>query len=303
METLPPHLNLLPEGEKRISAMKVEESILINKIKDLIIEANTVLRPDVRQALQEAHQSEDNANGKKALGMLLENADIAKAEHKPICQDTGYVDIYFEWPKKLALLPDLAKVVDEAVRQAYIENNFRTSLVSDPLFVRKNTEDNTPANLYLWPTTDTKITIKVFVKGGGSDNSSAVYMLNPSSSDRELIEAVVNQVKEHGAKSCPPLVVGIGIGGSFDKVTSLSKAALWRQINQANEDAKYAALEEEILGKVNDLGIGPSGLGGKTTALAMLIEQSPCHMATLPVAVNLNCYALRTAKATIGTGD
>lgn len=278
---------------------QVTADILTNKLKELIVQANTVLRPDVRQALQGAYHSEDNPNGRKALGMLLENAAIAQTELKPICQDTGYVDVYFKWPQSLALLPNLAKIADEAVKQAYVENNFRTSLVSNPFFDRENTKDNTPANLFLLPATDKKITIKVFVKGAGSDNASAVYMLSPSSSDIELIEAVVSQVEAHGAKSCPPLVIGIGIGSSFDKVASLSKAALWHQIGQGNKDARYAELEEEILSKVNALGIGPSGLGGKTTALSVHIEQAPCHMATLPVAVNINCYALRTAQLEI----
>lgn len=281
----------------------ITADLLLNSIKDLIIQANTILRPDVVETLKKALVEEDNTRGKKALQMLLDNVVVAKEEVKPICQDTGYVDVYFKWPQGLRLRSDLIQIVNDAVKDVYSEYKFRKSLVSDPIFKRQNTDDNTPANISIETSSDDKLTIKVLVKGAGSDNASAVLMLNPSISNTDLTETIVNHVKVHGAKSCPPLIIGIGVGSTFDKAASLSKRALLRTIGEPNKDGHYAALEEELLNRVNDLGIGPSGLGGKTTALAVHIEQAPCHMATMPVAVNLNCYALRTAETTIGIGD
>jgi len=275
-------------------------NILIAKIKELIIEANTVLRPDVLEALKKAQNTEDKPNGQKVLGMLIENASLAQSEGKPLCQDTGYVHVYFGWPSNIALRNDLGEIVNEAVKQAYSEKPFRSSIVADPLFERKNTSDNTPAAFVVRPAKDRNLKIKVLIKGAGSDNSSAVFMLNPACASSELVKVVVEHVKANAAKSCPPLVVGIGIGSSFDKVAVLSKAALHRNLSEANKDARYAELERQILSEINNLGIGPSGLGGKTTALSVMIKQASCHMASLPVAVNLNCYALRTAEATIG---
>jgi len=278
---------------------EISAGILIENIKELVIQANTVLRSDILEALKNAQKTEDNSNGQKVLGMLIENAALAEREGKPVCQDTGYVHVYFGWPAEMAIRSDLAEIVNEAVKQAYAERPFRNSIVADPLFERKNTSDNTPAAFVVRPAKDRKLTIKVLIKGAGSDNSSAVFMLNPSSSSSELVKVVVEHVKANAAKSCPPLVVGIGIGSSFDKVAALSKAALFRNINETNKDSRYAELEKQILEEINGLGVGPSGLGGKTTALSVIIKQAPCHMASLPVAINLNCYALRTAAAII----
>jgi fumarate hydratase subunit alpha len=283
-----------------VTSIKME-NLLKEEIKRLILQANTVLRADVLEALKRAYGAETNANGKKVLSMLIENAAIAKDESKPICQDTGYVDIYFEWPDGLPLRADLQEIANEAVRQVYSEKNFRKSIVKSSI-ERENTEDNTPANTYILPAEDSELKVKVFVKGAGSDNSSSLFMLNPSSSKEDIKKVVVDIVKANAAKSCPPLVVGIGIGASFDKVASLSKRALFRRLGEANPSKPYAELEEEILAEINSLGIGPSGLGGDTTALSVAIEQAPCHMASLPVAINLNCHALRTAEKVISSG-
>ncbi len=278
---------------------EIKKEVLLEKIKELVIKANTVLRPDVLDALKEAQEIEENPNGKKALTMLIENTDIAKKEGIPVCQDTGYVDIYFIWPASIALRNDLQDIADEAVKHAYSEKPFRKSIVADPLFERKNTNTNTPVNIKVFATKEEKLQIRVVVKGAGSDNSSVLFMLNPSISEDELKKIIIEHVREYAAKSCPPLVIGMGIGSSFDQVAHLSKKALFRKIKEANTDAKYAKLEENILKEVNNMGIGASGLGGKTTALSVMIEKAPSHMATLPLALSLNCYALRTASTYI----
>ncbi len=295
----------------------IKSTTLISNLKDLIIQANTVLRPDVLAALKTAFQSENSANGKKALGMLLENVQIAKTENLPICQDTGYVDIFIQWPASLSVAEAFRPphgnlkvsstifqdIANEAVRQAYGEQLYRASMVDDPLFKRKNTHDNTPANVTLSLSDSSELKLSVFIKGAGSDNASKQAMLNPSSSLDDIIEFVVSHVKEYGARSCPPLIIGIGIGATFDKVASLAKKALLRPIDSHDSRLTthdYIDLEQEILRRVNELGIGPSALGGAATALAVNIEQAPCHMATLPIAINLNCYALRSASATLG---
>ena len=280
--------------------MKLNSKDLLDGLKKLLVEANTVLRPDVFEALKKAKEEETSENGQKVLSMLIENAEIAQKEKKPLCQDTGYVDFYFHWPEGVDVPGDLQEIADEAVKQTYREESYRFSIVDDPVFERKNTGDNSPANITVLPSREKELKITTMIKGAGSDNASAVLMLNPSSSEQDIIEAVLSQVKDFGAKSCPPLVVGIGIGASFDRVAYLSKKALLRPIDEANPDKKYAQLERKILEKINALGIGPSGLGGKATALNVSIEHAPCHMATLPIAINLNCYALRYAQTVLG---
>ena len=273
---------------------------LIKILKKLLKEASTTLRPDVIKALNNAKNNETDENGKKVLDMLTENVEIAKNENKPVCQDTGYVDFYFHWPASLPLIKDLQSIADDAVRQTYEEESYRFSIVSDPLFERKNTADNTPANITVLPSKYEELKITAMIKGGGSDNSSAVFMLNPSSSEKDIVDTVVAHVKKSGAKSCPPLLIGIGLGSSFDKVAQLSKKALIRPLSERNANKKYAQLERTILEEINALGIGPSDLGGEATALNVSIEHMPCHMATLPLAINLNCYALRCAQTVLG---
>ncbi len=275
----------------------IEGKEIKERIKALCLEANFFLRADVFAALREAQVQEENKLAKLALSEIVKNAQIAREQKKPICQDTGHVTIFLEVGNEVHIVTDDLKMeINQGVSEAYIEGNLRKSIVTDPLFSRKNTLNNTPPSIYFENVPGEKIKITVFPKGGGSDNASSLKMLKPSDGLDGFKKFVLEEVKKNAPFACPPLVVGIGVGGSFDSVGILAKKALLEPLGRVNQDKKLQRLEEEILKEINQLGIGPNALGGKVTALAVHIRCFPTHMASLPVALNLSCHALRSAR-------
>ena len=262
-------------------------------IKEMCIDANYNLGEDVMRAFKKALDTEESAAGKDAMEQLIENANIAREEQVPMCQDTGFAVIFADIGQEVSLVGgDLKAAINEGVRQGYQEGYLRKSIVSDPI-ERVNTKDNTPAVIHIDIVPGDAVKLTIAPKGGGSENMSAVKMLKPADGRQGIIDFVVQQVKTAGANPCPPLVVGVGIGGTFEKVAYLAKKALLRPLGEINPSSFYAEIEEEILGKVNKLGIGPQGFGGRNTVLAVHIETYPCHIASMPAAVNINCHAAR----------
>jgi len=269
-------------------------------VRGAIGTAATSLRPDVLSAIERAAASEPSVRGREVLSQMLENAAIAARDKVPLCQDTGTTWVWVELGLEERLGGDLAAAVDEAVRTAYDEGALRMSVVRDALFDRRNTGDNTPAFLDVTLRPGTGATVHVMLKGGGSDNASVVRMLEPSAGVDGVRRLVIDTVSSKGPGACPPLVVGVGVGGTFDSVGKLAKKALLRPVGSKPPEGRAAALEDALLTSVNALGIGPAGLGGVTTALAVHLLTAPCHIASLPVAVNLGCSSLRTVTVEIG---
>ena len=272
---------------REISAQRVTETV-----KRLCIEANCHLSEDMRSCLRRAKEQETWPQAREILERIVENYQIADRREQPICQDTGVACVFLSVGQEVHVVGDLAAAVDEGVRQGYSEGYLRKSVVRDPLD-RVNTGDNTPAFLYCEIVPGDQIEITVAPKGFGSENMSQIRMLRPSDG-LEGVKAFVKQVvEEAGPNPCPPIVVGVGIGGTFDKAAYLAKKALLRPVDQRHADPFYRELEEELLREINELGVGPQGFGGATTALAVNIERMPTHIAGLPVAVNLNCHVTR----------
>ncbi len=267
-------------------------SELVAPIREMCIKANRVLPEDVRKCLKAARTCETSAIGASALDDILQNVKIAETDQVPMCQDTGMALVFLELGQEVHLIGDLEAAVNEGVRQGYVEGYLRKSIVRDPLR-RENTRDNTPAMLYLKLVPGDKIKLTVAPKGFGSENMSRQKMLKPSDGLEGVKAFILETVREAGPNPCPPTVVGVGIGGNFDKSCLLAKEALLRELGQHNPDPYYAGLEKELLESINRLGIGPQGYGGLTTALAVHIEVLPTHIAGLPVAVNINCHATR----------
>lgn len=264
-----------------------------------IAEAAVTLRPDVRAALEAAMATEASPRGRAVLGQLLENARIAEADRVPICQDTGTVWVRVELGANEVLGDDLQHLVDAAVASAFRDNALRMSTVRDALLDRSNPGDNTPAFLEIVTRPGAGARVHVMLKGGGSDNASSLVMLDPAAGEDGVLGVVLDAVRAKGASACPPLLIGVGVGSTFDRVGALAKHALLRPIGEAG-DPRAAAFERRLLDAVNALGIGPGGLGGTTTALAVHVETAPCHIAALPVAVNLGCCAVRSATVEVG---
>ena len=234
------------------------------------------------------------------LSIISDNIDAAKRINVPICQDTGMAVVFVEIGKEVYVEGDTVEVaVNKGVRAAYLDGYMRCSVVADPLFDRKNTNDNTPAVVYLSTCEGDRIRITALPKGFGSENMSAIKMFTPAASPEDIIQFVLETVRRAGSNPCPPIVLGVGIGGTFDQCALLSKKALARDINDSNPDARYAQLEREMLERINGLGLGPQGFGGSTTALAVKINQAPTHIAGLPVAINVCCHVARHASAEI----
>ena len=268
-------------------------------IKRLCLKANYSLRADVLKGLKNALSMEESKSGQEVLEQLVENARIAEEEAIPICQDTGFVTVFLEIGQGVVVEGKiLSQVAEQAVREAYAEGYLRSSVVSDP-FSRVNTGDNTPPLLYTSLVEGNSLKVTVMPKGGGSENVSQLRMLPLAPGLMGIKEFVLKAVGDAGANACPPMVVGLGIGGAFDSVGFLAKKALLRPIDQNNADTNLAELENELLTEINNLGIGPAGLGGRITALGVNIETFPTHMACLPAAVNLSCHALRSAQEII----
>ena len=266
---------------------------IITTVKELSIEANYYLPNDVKEAIEEAEKNEKWPIANNILNKILENSQIAAAEKMPICQDTGMACVFVDIGQDVHITGgSLEEAINEGVRQGYAEGFLRKSVVKDPIH-RVNTNDNTPALIYYNMVPGDKVKITVAPKGFGSENMSRIAMLKPSDGLEGVKNFVLETVRMAGPNPCPPIVIGVGIGGSFDKAAYLAKKALIRPVNENNTDEFYSNLEKELLEEVNKIGIGPQGFGGKTTALALNIETYPTHIAGLPVAVNINCHATR----------
>ena len=275
-----------------MSIREIPAAAITDAVEALCIEANTRLPADVKAALDAAEAAEPWPLAKETLGLLQQNLCVAKEKDLPICQDTGMACVFLEIGQEVHIAGDLKAAVQEGVRRGYAAGWLRKSVVRDP-FDRVNTGDNTPAMLYFDLVPGEQIKITVAPKGFGSENMSRIAMLRPSDGLEGVKRFVLQTVQDAGPNPCPPIVVGVGIGGTFDKAALLAKQALLRELDTPNEDPFYRALEQELLESINALGIGPQGFGGRTTALAVNILTSPTHIAGLPVAVNLNCHVTR----------
>ena len=261
---------------------------------------NYCLGEDVQAALDRALAREDSPLGRDVLRQLQENARIARRGVYPICQDTGYAVVYAEVGQEVHLVgKPLAEAVDAGVRHGYAGGFLRKSLLRDPVARTPNTGDNTPAALHVELVPGDQVKLTVMAKGGGCENMSGLRMLKPADGAEGIVAFVVETVRQAGSNPCPPVIVGVGIGGTFDGCAALAKRALLRPVGQPHPDPGIAALESQILEAVNALGIGPEGFGGRTTALAVHVETAPCHIASLPVAVNLDCHAHRVLSVTL----
>ncbi len=275
---------------------QINVSRITEVVKNMCIDANYYLSHDVKEKIESAYKQENWPMAKEILEKILTNIDIAKKEEMPICQDTGMACVFVEIGQDVHIIGgNLKDAINEGIRQGYNEGFLRKSVVKDPLD-RINTMDNTPAIIYYDIVEGDKLKIKVAPKGFGSENMSQLKMLKPADGLEGVKDFVLKVVKEAGPNPCPPIVVGVGIGGTFDKAANLAKKALVRPLNEKNNNEFYANLEKELLKEVNELGIGPQGFGGKTTALAVNIETYPTHIAGLPVAVNINCHVTRHAE-------
>jgi hydrolyase, tartrate alpha subunit/fumarate domain protein, Fe-S type len=271
---------------------EIDSSLISEVVARLCIDANYHLPPDMKKQIISSSNEESWETASIILDQIIENFNIADENLQPICQDTGLACVFLSIGQDVHIKGNLEEAINEGVRKGYSQGYLRKSVVSDPL-KRVNTGDNTPAMIYYDICPGDKIKITVAPKGFGSENMSQIKMLKPSDGIEGVKDFVIKVVEDAGPNPCPPIVVGVGIGGTFDKAAYLAKKALMRPVDQRNSEAFYAELEEELLEKINALGIGPQGFGGKTTALAVNIEKFPTHIAGLPVAVNINCHVTR----------
>ena len=279
---------------------EIDVASVTEAVKDLCISTNIYLGDDVKNALRNALVKEESPLGREILQVILENHEISERESMPICQDTGVAIVFLEVGQEVHLTGEaLEDAVNEGVRQGYAEGYLRKSIVADPVISRKNTTDNTPAIIYTRIVPGDKVRIQFAPKGGGAENMSEVRMMTAAQGIEGVKDFVVDRVSRSGGNPCPPIVVGVGIGGSFERCAMLSKEALLRPIGEENPDPEFNEVEKELLRRINDLGIGPQGLGGRTTALAVHIKTVPCHIASMPVAVNIQCHASRHGETII----
>lgn len=278
---------------------KIKREEIVKTVKKLYMDAVVSLPEDVLGVLTKAYEKEKGIS-KEILSQLIENQKIALEERIPLCQDTGVAVLFVQWGvEALYEDGDLLEAFNEGVRLAVKEGYLRASVVDDPVFERKNTKDNTPCIVHFEPIKGDKVRIFLAPKGAGSENMSALRMLKPAQGLRGVKDFVIETVKNAGGNPCPPIVVGVGIGGNFEKCAILAKKSLLRKVGEHNENPVYAQLERELLKEINSLNIGPMGIGGKTTALAVHVEYAPCHIASLPVAVNIQCHSARHKEAEI----
>lgn len=274
----------------------IDAAVIASAVGDGVVRAASQMRPDVFRALGAALASERSERGRAVLGQLIENAEIASRDRVPVCQDTGTVWVWVEIGQDEPPLAELQRHVDTAVSSAYRTAGLRMSVARDALFDRTNTGDNTPAFIDVSVRPGSGATVHVMLKGGGSDNASALAMLDPSAGEAGVMDFVLERVAAKASSACPPLVLGLAVGGTFDTAPKLAKKALLRPLDAANPDARAAQFERTLLARVNALGIGPAGLGGDTTALAVSLVTAPCHIAALPVALNMGCNAVRSVS-------
>lgn len=274
----------------------ISSETIIETVRQLCIDANRIMPDDVADALEQSLRNETWPTAEGILDSLLDNIALAGEKNLPVCQDTGMACVFVELGQDVHIEGNFEEAINEGVRRGYEDAFLRKSVVADPL-IRCNTNDNTPAVISLHLVPGDKMRITVMPKGFGSENMSALKMLKPSDGVEGVKRFVIDTVLNAGANPCPPIVVGVGIGGTFDKAAFLAKKALLRRLDEHNENEYYAQLEKELLDGINKLGIGPQGFGGKTTALGLAIETMPTHVAGLPVAVNISCHATRRASA------
>lgn len=279
---------------------EIKAGAITDAIANLAIEANFKLDEDVIHALNKAREREESPLGKEALEILIRNASLAEKESLPLCQDCGMVMVFMEVGQDLHIAGgNLYDAVSEGVRKGYVQGYLRKSVVSQPFSARKNTGTNAPPIIYTDIVPGDHLKMMLLVKGGGSENMSRLSMLLPHEGEKGIVDFVVKTVEAAGSNPCPPLLVGVGIGGTADKAMLLAKKALLRKIGDTSRDPEAAALERELLEKINATGVGPEGFGGRITALAVHVETFPTHIASLPVAVNLQCHSIRHKEVTL----
>lgn len=278
----------------------IDSKKIIETVSHLFQDACLYLPEDVLAALKEAREKEESPAAKDVLAQLIENTEIAAKEKTPLCQDTGAAVVVLELGQDVHITGgDLYTAINEGVRQGYEKGYLRKSMVNQPFSARVNTKDNTPAIIHADIVPGDKLKISIMPKGGGSENCSRLTVMPPARGRQGIIDFVVNLVDESGSNPCPPVIIGLGIGGTTDKAMTLAKKALLRKVGEPNPDPEVAELEKEILQRVNNLGIGPMGYGGRTTALAVHAETFPAHIASLPVAVNIQCWCARHKETTL----
>ncbi|MFR7454004.1 MAG: fumarate hydratase [Ruminococcus sp.] len=279
---------------------QIKAETVTQTVKQLFLDCNYFIGKDIMTALEKARENEKSKVGKSVLTQIIENDKLAAKEEVPLCQDTGMAILFVEYGDKVVIEDgSFEDAVNEGVQQAYKDGYLRKSVVNDPVFDRLNTKDNTPAIIHTRIVKGDKIKITAGGKGFGSENMSAIKMLTPSYGIEGVKKFILDTVRTAGPNPCPPIVVGVGIGGTFERCAQLAKKATFRAIDTHNEDERYAKLEDELLESINKMGFGPAGLGGTTTAIGVNIETSPTHIAGMPVAVNICCHAARHASAEI----
>lgn len=270
----------------------IKSSVVTNAVADLCRKAAYTLPRDITKSLLSASQEEKDL-AKEIIKLTLKNASIAEKGIFPLCQDTGTAVLFVDLGQQVQIEGSLEKALQNGIKKGFKENYLRKSIVSEPLFERKNTKTNTPAVIHYRIVNGNKLKINLILKGGGAENKSQIKMFNPTATKEEIIDFILSAIKNAGASACPPFVIGIGLGGNFESAPLLAKKALLR--NKLNKNLNYKKLEQDILTKINKTNIGPQGFGGKTTALKVYIEYAPCHIASLPCAVNICCHSSRHA--------
>jgi fumarate hydratase subunit alpha len=279
---------------------EIKAKEITGTVSRLFQEACHYLPQDVIDAIKRGREAEESPVGREVLGRIMENIEISAEGEVPLCQDTGSAIVFLELGQEVHITGgDLYSAINEGVRQGYAEGYLRKSMVAQPFSARANTKDNTPAIIYTDIVPGDKLRIIAKPKGGGAENMSRLAMLKPAQGRQGIIDFVVNTVDEAGSNPCPPVIVGVGIGGTVEKCVMLAKRALLREVGKPNPDGEFAELEREILRRVNNLGIGPMGYGGRATALAVHVEVFPAHIASMPVAVNMQCWCARHKEATL----
>jgi fumarate hydratase subunit alpha len=279
---------------------EIKAKEITGTVSRLFQEACHYLPQDVIDAIKRCREAEESPVGREVLGRIMENIEISAEGEVPLCQDTGSAIVFLELGQEVHITGgDLYSAINEGVRQGYAEGYLRKSMVAQPFSARANTKDNTPAIIYTDIVPGDKLRIIAKPKGGGAENMSRLAMLKPAQGRQGIIDFVVKTVDEAGSNPCPPVIVGVGIGGTVEKCVMLAKRALLREVGKPNPDGEFAELEREILRRVNNLGIGPMGYGGRTTALAVHVEVFPAHIASMPVAVNMQCWCARHKEATL----
>lgn len=272
---------------------------LISVISDLIKKASFELRSDVLKGIKKAVYEESSPTAKKCLNLIIKNAEAAKKKNLPLCQDTGVVNLFLYVPERACIPVELEEKINRAVSESYSNLGLRMSTVTSPLGERKNTGDNTPAFVAVIPVRAKKVKVSIMLKGAGSENTSFQVMMNPTSSNEKVVNGIVKEIKNRAPYSCPPIILGVGIGSTFDKSSLLAKTALFEDINAVSKNSLEAEIESSLIKEINKLGIGACAVGGRVTCIGANVRTAPTHIASLPIAVNISCHSLRTAEVEI----